>query len=274
MSLLNVDLEKCIRDRICSAECSFGLIEFKEPDSFPTSIENAEKLCLSCGHCIAACPKNALSLTTLPPENMAPVGPALMPTAEQAETFLKSRRSIRHFKDKPVDRSLIEKMIDIARYAPSGHNLQPVHWMVIDDRAAVCRLAELVVDWMRYMITNVPEFAGPIHMDRNIAAWEVGKDRVLHGAPVVVLAHAPANLPVSIGSCTIALAYLELAAYSLNLGACWAGFLGMAAGHYPPLAKELFLPEGHQVFGAIMIGYPQYAYYRIPPRTKARITWK
>lgn len=274
MGFLSVDQEKCKRDRICSAECAFGLLTFKETDSFPTSIDHAESLCLACGHCVSACPENALSIGTLPMDNLAPVSPELLPSPHQAETFLKSRRSIRHFKDKPVNRTLIEKMIDIARYAPSGHNLQPVHWLVIEDKQEVHHLAELVVDWMRFMMVNMPEFAGPIHMDRNVTAWEMGIDRVLHGAPHVIMAHAPANLPASQGSCMIALTYLELAAYSLGLGACWAGFLGMAAGHFPPLVNELSLPEGHQVFGAMMIGYPKYAYYRIPPRQEARIIWR
>jgi len=73
---------------------------------------------------------------------------------------------------------------------------------------------------------------------------------------------------------TIALTYLELAAYSLGMGACWAGFLGIAAGYFPPLVKELPIPEGHQVFGAMMIGYPKHAYHRIPSRTEARIAWQ
>jgi nitroreductase len=37
-------------------------------------------------------------------------------------------------------------------------------------------------------------------------------------------------------ACAIALTYLELATYSLGLGACWAGYFSAAAAFYPPMA--------------------------------------
>ena len=40
-----------------------------------------------------------------------------------------SRRSVRAFLDKPVDRAVIEDILDVARHAPSGTNTQP--WQVI-----------------------------------------------------------------------------------------------------------------------------------------------
>jgi nitroreductase/NAD-dependent dihydropyrimidine dehydrogenase PreA subunit len=274
MALLSIDQEKCTRDGFCVAECPMGLIEMKTDDSVPSAREGAAKLCINCGHCVAVCPHAALSLTTMNPADCPPVRKDLSLTPEHAEHFLRCRRSIRSYKDKPVDRSTLEQIIDMARYAPSGHNSQPVHWLVFEGSDRLKQLAGLVVDWMRVMIANHPEIAGPMHFDRVVTAWERGQDRVLRGAPQLVIAHGPQALTASQSSCTIALTYLELAATSFGLGTCWAGYFNAAATFYPPMSDALALPVGHQSFGAMMIGYPKYPYRRLPLRKQPKIEWR
>ncbi|MDD4802127.1 MAG: nitroreductase family protein [Syntrophomonas sp.] len=274
MSFLTVDQNRCKRDHICVAECPIKLIRFKEPDSFPGSVKGAEQYCISCGHCVAVCPTNALTVSTVNSTEFLPFNPDLLPKPDQIEHFLKSRRSIRSFKDKKVDRLTLEKLIDISSYAPSGHNVQPVHWMVIQDKNQVHRIAELVVDWMHYAIDNMPELAAAMFMKAICSAWNHGSDRICRDAPHLIIAHAPASNSFSQGSCTLALSYLELAAHSMELGACWAGYVEIAAASFPPLMQELALPESHMVYGAMMIGYPKYRYHKIPSRTVPRILWR
>ncbi|MHB8536240.1 MAG: nitroreductase family protein, partial [Sulfuricaulis sp.] len=40
---------------------------------------------------------------------------------------IRRRASTRAFLDKPVDRTTIEKILDTARWAPSGADIQPWH---------------------------------------------------------------------------------------------------------------------------------------------------
>ena len=51
---------------------------------------------------------------------------------ELNEVLLK-RRSIRKYEDKPVDKSLVEEIIEIARFAPSWKNSQSVRYIAIYD---------------------------------------------------------------------------------------------------------------------------------------------
>ncbi|MBU1157188.1 MAG: nitroreductase family protein, partial [Proteobacteria bacterium] len=74
--------------------------------------------------------------------------------------------------------------------------------------------------------------------------------------------------------CVLALGYLELAAYSLGLGACWAGYFNRAASTFPPMIEALGLPQGMAPFGALMLGVPKYKYQRIPPRKPLEVTWR
>jgi len=274
MGLLTIDQEKCKRDGLCSAVCPVRIIEMKDEESFPEPVAGAEGLCISCGHCVSVCPHGAITTNGIKPDDCLPFRKELALGPEQTEHFLRSRRSIRVYKEEPVDRPTLAKLLDIARYAPSGHNLQPVHWTVFEKRDDLQRLAGLVVDWMRFMIGNKPEVAGPMHFDLVVAAWEAGQDRVLRGAPHLMVAHGQQAFPPAQTACTIALTYLEIAAPSLGLGTCWAGYFGAAAIFYPPLIKELGLPEGHLAYGAMMVGYPKFRYQRLPPRNEPKIAWR
>jgi len=56
---------------------------------------------------------------------------------------LLSRRSIRRFREDPVPDELIEKALDIARFAPSAHNNQPWVFVVVKDKEKLRKLAEI-----------------------------------------------------------------------------------------------------------------------------------
>jgi len=296
-NLLEIDPEKCRYDYFCVAVCPFKLITINRKNKLPFPIDRAELQCINCGHCVAVCPYEALSLKTLKPgiariaadglliagplslqtmkpEECTPVNAKLLPSAEQVKHFLTSRRSVRTYKSQPVERETLADLIDTARYAPTAVNSQPVNWLVIEDAREVNRLAGLVIEWMHYVIKEDYVLAKSLNMNRLVAAWDNGEDRICRGAPHVIAAHADGALASARTSCASALTYLELAAFSAGLGACWAGLFTRAASNYPPMMQALNLPDGHQVFGAMMVGYPQYQYYRIPSRKKAAVTWR
>jgi nitroreductase/NAD-dependent dihydropyrimidine dehydrogenase PreA subunit len=273
MSIFTIDDAKCNRCGICVLECPPRIIEIKEPEALPSVVKDQEDRCITCGHCVSVCPFGAIALKAMKPEECAPLSRELLPTAEQVEHFLKSRRSIRVYKDEPVPHELLEKLIDIARYAPSGHNAQPVHWLVVEDPREVRQLAALVIEWMNMLIRKSPRMSELFHFDLFVSAWEQGEDRVLRGAPHVIVAHAPKDTPMAQENCSIALTYLELAAYSQGLGACWAGYL-LAAASSPAMITALRLPGGHKCFGAMMVGYPKHEFKRIPLRNEPSIIWR
>lgn len=272
--MLIVDNDGCNRDGPCVAVCPVTIIEMNSSESYPSWIEGAKDLCLNCGHCVAVCPNGALTVNDMTPEKCGEIRDSLMPSAAHVDHFLRRRRSIRNFRNQAVDRKILNELITIASYAPSGHNTQPVRWLVIENKEDVNRLAGVVIEWLRECIENQPEIAQPLHMDRIVAAWENGIDRVLRSAPHVVVAYAdPASIAAP-SACIIALTYLELAAWAMGLGACWAGYLNRAANSFAPMMKALDLPPGHQVFGAMMIGYAKYTFQRIPVRNAPKILWK
>ncbi len=273
MNLFTVDPDKCNQDRICVDECPIKIIELKDKESVPVPVPGAETLCINCGHCVAVCPTGALSHKNMTPNQCPPVNKEWLLDADRAEHFLRSRRSIRTYKKKAVDRDTLSKLIKIASYAPSGHNRQPVSWHVVYDADELHRLIGMVADWMRFMIKEQPEMAQQMHMELVVSAWDEGVDVICREAPHVILAHGFQADMTAQTACTIAMTYLELAAPSLGLGTCWGGFFNAAAMFWPPLQKALGLAEGHVCYGVMMVGYAKYKYHRLPLRNEPRVTW-
>lgn len=263
MSLIQVDTDKCKRDGICASVCPAKLIKL-EGEGFPEETADAEKWCIACGHCVAACPKEALSNSRV--TGCLPYDKAKQVSADALVQFLKMRRSVREFKSSPVPREVLMRVIDAARWAPSAGNLQRARWLAVEKPETLRKISSLVADVFRP--------SPVIYVKRVAEAWDQGIDAILHNAPHAVIAYASAEDGWSPTDCAIALTYLELAAKAEGLGACWCGFLVEAAAQDGRIAECLGIPPGHRIFGASMIGYPKFKYHRIPERNPAVIDWR
>ncbi len=270
VEILTVDSEKCTACERCIDECPRRLIAMGE-DLIPKPIDEAEQWCIDCGHCVAICQTGALTHRETTPEKCLSIQKESLLEAEQIENLLLARRSIRTYKDTAVERAVLSKLIDIARYAPTGSNRQQIGWQVVYDRASVKRLAEITIDYFRQVVKTSPN-------DRRssdiVALWDKGIDVITRGAPHLVLTHSETANAFGAGECALALSYFDLAAQSRGLGTCHIGYVMTAARLWPPMQDALSLPEGRSCFGAMTIGYPEYRYQRIPPRKAAQIDWR
>lgn len=273
MSLFRVDPDKCVACDHCVQECPVRIVGRKPDAKVPTPHPLLKDWCIDCGHCVAVCPQSALSLHNLTPEQCPTVEESLLVSAESFEHFSRARRSIRAFQDKPVAREQLTRLIDIARYAPTGSNRQTPQWIVVQSPEKVKELSGMVIDWMRYMLTEKPEMAALMGMEAMIMRWEAGDDPICRKAPHLIIAHAPRNIGTPAADAHIALGYLELAAFSHGLGGCWAGYLDTAINSWPPLKEAFALPEENRSFGVMLLGHPKYKYYRLPTRNEPHVEW-
>jgi nitroreductase len=203
------------------------------------------------------------------PEECEPLALDWRLPPERMEQLIKGRRSVRNYRTERVEPATLAKLIEIARYAPTGMNSQSVHWKVVHDEQEVQWLSLAVVEWLRSLQGDGVHGAKGL-----IRAWEAGRDPILRKAPHLIIAHGAVDDPMASYSSTIALATLELTALSFGLGACWAGFLHQAANSSADVATALNLPPGHRMYGGLMIGYPEFEYSRIPVRKPAPVIWE
>jgi nitroreductase/NAD-dependent dihydropyrimidine dehydrogenase PreA subunit len=259
MDLISVDASACKRDGMCMEVCPLGCIE-ADAEGLPRPAPEA--VCIACGHCVAVCPHGALSNVNVDAQACRPA-PKNLPGEEAVRSLMLARRSVRAYKDKPVEPAVLSGLLDTARFAPTAVNTQNVAWVACTDPAKVRQAAGLAVDWLR--TSGV--------YPKMVEAWDKGHDVAMRGAPAFVAAHCPSDYAWGDVDCTIAVSYLELAAASAGLGTCWAGLLTRAAQASPALSGLLGIPEGQTVRAALMLGYPKYRYQLIPPRNEARVSW-
>ncbi|MFT8315861.1 MAG: nitroreductase family protein [Clostridium sp.] len=265
MSLITVDQEKCIKCGICVKECPTGLLRIGEKG--PEELANGN--CMACGHCVAACPKEAIDNKKTP--LVKQIKPKEFPklNAEEAENFLRSRRSIRSYKEISVPREKLIQLVDIARFAPTASNKQGVSYVIVDDRKVMEQAVEIAVNWLENDATFSKIFSGVI---KNY--HEKGIDTVLRGAPNLILATTDVNFSGGRENSIFSLTYLELFAPSLGLGSCWAGIFEICAlSENSPMLKLLNIPEDKKITGAVMVGYPQYSYKRLVDRNPLDATF-
>ncbi len=139
--------------------------------------------------------------------------------------FLKTRRSIRRFRKEKVPMEIIEKILDVARYAPSAHNSQPWRFIVIDDRGILDELSR-------------------IH----------GGGKPLMNAPqaIVVACDERASPDSYLLDCANATIYIQLVAHALGLGTVWI----QTMRNIDDIRKILGMPEHITPASILAIGYP------------------
>lgn len=270
MTLISVDASLCKRCGACVDVCPAFIIAMKEtgPEAvFP-------KGCFACGHCVAVCPHGALDNERAPRAAQAPFERFPVVDPETAERFLRSRRSIRSYRPEPAPRALVERLLGVARQAPTGANSQGISFIVLDKPEQLRGVVETTVAWMEQEAerdTAMGRFYGPL----TVAYRRYGKDIILRGAPGLVVTHADPENRMAVGNTHAIIAYAELFATSLGLGSCWAGFVTMAAvaGHQP-LLDIIRPPSGRMVTGGFMLGYPRHLYHRLVERNPLQVEWR
>ena len=132
---------------------------------------------------------------------------------------IETRRSIRKYKNTPISKEKINKILEAARIAPSAGHRQPWHFIVVENKETIKKLAK-----------------------REWAAE----------APVMIvgLADLEASPHWCINDLGIAFEHIVLAATDLGLGTCWMG-----QSKREELVKSLLdIPDNFRVIALTPLG--------------------
>ena len=184
------------------------------------------------------------------------------------EAFLnlvQRRRSTRSFKADPIPDEYVEKIIEAARFAPSGANSQPWEFIIIKDRETKDKIATMVteqgepgrkVEAARDEDLRFPGTQGPAREPGYKAAPVFiilcGDPRTKEAYPLfTTLTRGDSHFASSLAS---AFLYMTLAATALGLGSQWVSATGSPL--IKPLLKKLLgIPHGLEIYDMLVVGY-------------------
>jgi nitroreductase len=155
------------------------------------------------------------------------------------------RRAVRKYKDQPVERELIEEVIDAGRMAPSAVNRQPWEFYVLTDKKSILAFSKEIAGAIKGA-DHPFHFA---HGPHSLAS----EDPIFHGAPVVIFITAPRDnewASLDVGMCA---QNMMLAAKAMGIDSCPVG-LGKFV-EQTEIFKRLEVPASEQVVLSIILGY-------------------
>lgn len=268
MIQFRIDQERCTQCGECELDCPAGVISM---DDYP-KISNEDR-CYRCQHCLAVCPTGAVLIlgrnadaSTLLADNF--------PDPGKLEILIKGRRTVRRYSDKNLPSELIDELIDIANYAPTGVNNQGVLYTVIKERKIMNTLRGIVMTQLSKLRDQqkLPEGLIEQYIGFAVQAWQdEGKDIIFRGAPHLLITSAPNDAPCPEQDTLIALTTFQLIAHARGVGTVWDGMFMMALSLCPDLTLLLRIPKNHTIGYAIAFGEPAVEYHRTVQRGPARV---
>jgi ferredoxin len=277
--------EKCKGDGICAAVCPKDVLEIQAGKA--RTIDAAIPHCIHCGQCVAVCPNDAIELDGLAPAELEPAAPWNVPF-DDFLAFLRSRRSVRAFADRPVERALVDRVLQAAAAAPPAFPPHSTEVLVIDKHADLQLLTRTLVESYDKLLSLYSTAVGRtiIRLKRGaetfnalkthvvqIMRWDNerfrsrGLDRYTYGAPVVLLFHANRWVSGYQESAMLVATYAMLAAHAAGLGATMLSIVPPALNNIAKdLRRSYGIPENNTVVVALILGHTKYKYRRVIKR--------
>ena len=272
--MINIDVEKCIGCGQCVKDCFPSDIEIIDGKAKVNNVT-----CMKCGHCIAVCPKDAVSIDEY---NMGEVAnynkDEFSIDSDNLLNFIKFRRTVRQFKNKEVEKEKLLKIIEAGRFTQTGSNSQNVSYTVV--RENVEELKKLTFKSLKSMGEELLEKLPPdeLRFRRYANMWinmekeykeDPKNDKLFFNAPSIIVVTSDSDVNGALASSN-----MELMTNALGLGTFFSGFFVMAAQGDKEIRELLGLDESKKIATCMVIGYPNVKYFRTVPRRKADISWK
>jgi nitroreductase len=250
--------------------------------------------CIACGQCMAVCTSQAIVVDGLAYERdffALPKGSSEeMPFLE----MIKARRAIRVFKNRPVPRELLEKVVEAITFAPPGFTPLKTELTVVQDTAVIRQaLPEMIKVYdslVKAMDNPIARFVVrrkvgaatfntlkrhivPLMKNRLPELKQGTEDTLTRYAPAMIIFHAHRDAENYEEDIHIALTYGFLAAHALGLGGSAMSIIPPPIQRSPRLRKLFLIPDTNVVVGSMILGYPKYRYQRGIKRNLRNVTW-
>lgn len=168
------------------------------------------------------------------------------------------RRSVRKYKDIPIEKKVVEEIIEAGRMAPSAINKQPWHFYVLTNKEDINSFSNeisiaAVKGFVKSGIMEIVRTTNDLlHFSHGIDFFKTD-NHIFHGAPVVIFITSKRDnewAALDIGMCS---QNIMLAAKSIGLDSCPVGLAKFV--EQTKIYSKLGVPVTEQVNLAIVLGY-------------------
>ncbi|MGL5416787.1 MAG: nitroreductase family protein [Clostridium sp.] len=252
--IIEVNKELCIGCSLCKNDCPMNNIKIEDKKARIKSQD-----CIKCGHCEAICPKNAITITGFEGSTMDIKEPIKVDSNELLMA-LKTRRTVRKFKDETIPKEIIERIIEAGRLTPTAKNAQNVSFIVLDKDKEIYE--KIAVKFFRKFQSVAKIFmkeAREVTVDDNF---------FFKKAPIVILVVDKDTVSASLAASNMA-----LMAESYGLGVLYSGFFSEVAKYSRKIKKLLGVKGKRKVVASLVIGYPSIKYKRTTHKKKAIVKY-
>ena len=287
-----IDINKCTGCGLCLDVCkdfSFKIVNDKVVKSDISPLG-----CVACGHCMMVCPTGVIAIEgrSLSPVEMFNLpDKSTVPDYESLLAMLQRRRSVREFKDEPVELYKINQILEAAQTAPMGIPPSDVHVLVLENKTQVHNFAVEFSNYLKgirwiasnWFLTIMRPFWGNANnemmqgfikpvFDIYVESMNKGDNWINYDAPVAMYFYgSPYSDPADP---IIAATYAMLAGESLGLGTCMLGAIHpfIQNGKKARLFREKYgikYPSREGLF--VIFGYTGIVYKKGVKRTFADI---
>ena len=156
---------------------------------------------------------------------------------------IKNRRSVRQYSPEQIKDEELESILEAAIYAPTGHNDQPWHFTIVQNKDLINEINDGAKKVMKGM-----------EMEWISKLGTVKEFNIFHRAPTALIISGKKDATTPIVDCAAAVQNILLAAESLDIGSCWIGFAKFFFLD-PDNMKKFNIPEDHEVHFGVALGY-------------------
>ena len=177
--------------------------------------------------------------------------------------LVKKRRSTRKFKPEPIPDEYVDKIIEVARWAPSGANSQPWEFIIIKKPELKQKIIGYITEYNNLMrkleLLREPalqfKWTPPGYGDASVFILLCGDTRTKEAYPLNKVLQQPNSNSIFNSSMANTFLYMTLAAAALGLGAEW---VSVTATPYVQACTKDFLgiPKDLEIYDMLAVGYP------------------
>lgn len=159
---------------------------------------------------------------------------------------IKARRSVRAYAERQVPEQELLAILEAATYAPNGMHFETWHFTAIQRADTLTELNHRI--------------KGAFAKSEDKRLQERGASETYccyyHAPTLVIVSNEPTQWWAAM-DCACAIENMFLAAHSLGVASCWINQLGTTCNdpEVRALLTSLGVPQGHQVYGCVALGY-------------------